>query len=198
MNLWLRFVWLLLACLWRPALDPRGATSRLFFRVLPTDLDINLHMNNGRYLTIMDLGRIDLVLRSGLWRPIWRHGWAPTIGAVVIRYRQELRPFELFRLETRLAAWSDSIAVMEQTFVIASGPRRGRVAARALIKAGFYDRRKRTQVPVKRLVAGLGLSEAASASPPFTAEIEAFLAADAALRHARPEAAMANGSSGRA
>ena len=83
---------------------------------------------------------------------------------------------------TRLAAWSDSAAVVEQTFVIASGPRRGRVGARALVKAGFYDRRKRTQVPVRSLVASLGLSEAETASPPMTADIEAFLAADSALR----------------
>lgn len=182
MNLWLRFLWLLVAQMWRPRLDPRAGTSSLIFRVWPTDLDTNLHMNNGRYLTIMDLGRIDLTVRSGLWRAIWQNGWAPTIGAVVIRYRQELRPFEQFRLETRLAAWSDSTAVMEQTFVIASGPRTGRVAARALVKAGFYDRRKRTQVPVRRLVASLGLSEAETTSPPMTPDIEAFLAADSALR----------------
>ena len=77
----------------------------------------------------MDLGRLDLVLRTGLWRPIWRNGWAPTMGAAVIRWRQELRPFERYWLETRLSAWTESVAVMEQTFVIASGPRRGRVAA---------------------------------------------------------------------
>lgn len=182
MNLWLRFLWLLIATLWRPALDPRGSTSRLMFRVLPNDLDINLHMNNGRYLTVMDLGRIDLVLRSGLGRVIWRNGWMPTLGAVVIRYRQELRPFERYRLETRLSAWSDSIAVMEHTFVVASGPRRGRVAARALVKAGFYDRTKRTLVPVRRLVAELGLPEAETLSPPMTPDVAAFLAADHALR----------------
>jgi acyl-CoA thioesterase FadM len=186
MNLWIRFLWLLIATAWRPTLDPRTATSRLMFRVLPNDLDINMHMNNGRYLTIMDLGRIDLVLRSGLGRAIWKNNWAPTLGAVVIRYRQELRPFERYRLETRLSAWSESVAVMEATFVVASGPRRGRVAARALVKAGFYDRKKRTQIPVRRLVAELGLTGAESASPPLTPEIEAFLAADSALRRQLP------------
>mgnify|MGYP003290859366 CR=1 FL=1 len=33
--------------------------SRVCFRVLPNDCDVNLHMNNGRYWTIMDLGRAD-------------------------------------------------------------------------------------------------------------------------------------------
>ena len=30
-------------------------------RVWPNDLDTNAHMNNGRYLTLMDLGRFDLM-----------------------------------------------------------------------------------------------------------------------------------------
>lgn len=188
MNLWLRLLWLIIATLWRPALDPRVSASRLMLRVLPNDLDLNLHMNNGRYLTIMDLGRIDLVLRTGLWRVIWRNGWAPTLNSSVIRFRQELRPFERYRLETRLSAWSDSIAVMEQTFVIASGPRKGRVAARALVKASFYDRAKRTLVPVRRLVAELGLPESETVSPPQTPEIVAFLAADQALRQPSTDA----------
>lgn len=185
MNLWFRLLCLMARRPFRPNLDPRAGVSRLAFRVLPTDLDLNLHMNNGRYLMLMDLGRIDLVVRSGLWRVIWRNGWAPTLAAVMIRYRQELRPFERFVLTTRLSAWSESVAVMEHTFIIASGPRRGRVAARALVKAGFYDRATRALVPVRRLVAELGLSEAETASPPLSAEIEAFLAADTALRQAR-------------
>ena len=46
-------------------------------------------MNNGRYLTLMDLGRADLVIRSGLWRAVLRHGWAPVVSAVKIRFRRE-------------------------------------------------------------------------------------------------------------
>ena len=117
MNLWFRLLWLALALLWRRKLDPRRDVSRLTFRVLPTDLDLNGHMNNGRYLTIMDLGRLDHVLRSGLWRPIWQNGWAPMLGSAVIRYRREMRLFQRFTLETRIAAWSDTTAVMEQTFL---------------------------------------------------------------------------------
>ena len=35
-------------------------------RVWPNDLDTNAHMNNGRYLTLMDLGRFDLMTQCGL------------------------------------------------------------------------------------------------------------------------------------
>jgi acyl-CoA thioesterase FadM len=182
MNLWLRLFWLALALLWRRKLDPRHDVSRLTYRVLPTDLDLNGHMNNGRYLTIMDLGRLDHVLRSGLWRPIWRNGWAPMLGSAVIRYRREMRLLQRFTLETRIAAWSDTTAVMEQTFLIASGPQKGQMAARALVKAGFYDRKDRSFVTVKRLIAELGLPEQETESPALTAEIEAFLKAETLLR----------------
>jgi acyl-CoA thioesterase FadM len=182
MNLWLRLSWLLLALIWRRKLDPRHDVSQLNYRVLPTDLDLNGHLNNGRYLTIMDLGRLDHVLRSGLWRPLWRNGWAPMLGSAVIRFRRELRLFQLFTLETRIAAWSDTTAVMEQTFYVANGPHKGQMAARALVKAGFYDRRTRNFVTIKRLVAELGLSAQETESPPLTPEIEAFLKAEATLR----------------
>jgi acyl-CoA thioesterase FadM len=182
MNLWLRLLWLFTALLWRRKLDPRQDGSLLTFRVLPTDLDLNGHLNNGRYLTIMDLGRLDHVLRSGLWRPIWRNGWAPMLGSAAIRFRRELRLLQRFTLETRIAAWSDTTAVMEQTFFVASGPNKGQMAARALVRAGFYDRKDRSFVTVKRLIAELGLPAEQTESPPLTAEIEAFLKAETLLR----------------
>jgi acyl-CoA thioesterase FadM len=185
MNLWLRLAHLLVALLWRPRLDPRRGASLLHFRVLPTDLDPNLHMNNGRYLTIMDLGRLDLVLRSGLWRPMWRNGWAPMAGSVAIRFRRELRLGDRFALQTRIATWSDTAAVMEQTFYF-TGAKSGQMAARALIKAGFYDRRSRSFVTVKRLIDELGLPAEETASPAVTQEIEAFLKSATLLRGRQP------------
>lgn len=182
MNLWFRLLWVLLTAPWRSRLDPRSGVSRLAFRVLPHDLDANLHMNNGRYLTIMDLGRIDFVLRSGLWRPLWHNGWAPIASAVVIRFRRELRPFETYCLETRIVAWSDTTAVMEQTFMPRGARVGGQAAARALMKAGFYERSSRSFVTVKRLVAALGLPDSEAESPLPTPDVEAFLKAERALR----------------
>jgi acyl-CoA thioesterase FadM len=175
MNLWLRMLWTIAASLWRPRFDPRLEPSRLDFRVWPLDLDLNGHMNNGRYLTIMDLGRLDLVLRSGLWRIVWRHRWSPMLGTAAIRYRRELRLGRRFTLETRLAYWTGSTIVFEQTFL-----REGEVAARALMKAGIYDRKARAFVTVRRIIEELGAADAES--PPPSPEIEAFLAADTSLR----------------
>lgn len=63
MNLWFRLLYLLLCSFFRPRLAAPFGVSRLPFRVLPNDLDSNLHMTNGRYWNIFDLGRLDLILR---------------------------------------------------------------------------------------------------------------------------------------
>ncbi|MGQ0673923.1 MAG: thioesterase family protein [Hyphomicrobium sp.] len=184
MNLWLRLFWLLISALWRPAIAlPRGV-SVLPLRVWPHDLDLSLHMNNGRYLTLMDLGRIDMMLASGLWRAIARHRWTPIASAVKVRFRREMRLFQRFRLETRLLAWVGDQVVMEQVFVLASGPRAGQVAAHALFKGGLYDRTTRKFVPISRLMEESGVT---AENPPLSPEVEAFLKADEELKRAGAE-----------
>lgn len=179
MNLWFRLIGYLMTLAWRPRLTPPGDVSRLRFRVLPNDLDTSLHMNNGRYLAIMDLGRLDIMASAGLLRAVLAQGWTPVASSVLIRFRRELRLFQRYTLETRLVAWNDTAVVMEQLFVIEGGPRGGQVAARALFKGGLYDRTARTFVPVARLMREIG---ATAQSPVPSAEAAAFLAADDALK----------------
>ena len=64
MNLYLRLLFLLFRLIGLPRKGPLEE-SRVAFRVLPTDCDINLHMNNGRYLSFMNLGRLHLVAHLG-------------------------------------------------------------------------------------------------------------------------------------
>ncbi|WP_072391716.1 thioesterase family protein [Hyphomicrobium sp. CS1GBMeth3] len=181
MNLWLRLIWLFVTSRFRPRLELPGDASELTLRVLLNDLDISLHMNNGRYLAIMDLGRLDLLLRSPLGRAVWQHGWTPVASAVLIRFRRELRSFARYRLETRVVAWGADSVLIAQTFVFADGAHKGQTAARALVKGGLYDRKARRYVPMAELMRLVGVS---GDSPPPSAETEAFLAADGAMREA--------------
>jgi acyl-CoA thioesterase FadM len=179
MNLWFRLFWYLLNGWRRPSLVLPAQVSSLTFRVLPTDLDVSLHMNNGRYLTIMDLGRVDLMLGSGLLKLLLQHGWTPIASGINIRYRRELRLFDQFTLETRLVCWTDVTVVMEQTFCFKGGARDGQVAARAFVKAGLYDRKAKAFVTVAKLLSLLGTT---AESPSAPADVEAFLKADESLR----------------
>lgn len=153
--------------------------SRLSFRVWPHDLDLSLHMNNGRYWTLMDLGRVDLIVRSGLWRTVLRQRWTPVLGAAQVRFRRELRPFRLFQLETRIVVWTEASLVIEHR-IVARGPGSGdELAAVALVRAGLYDRKARRFVPMTRLMEAVGIRAESPEPPP---EVAAFLAADMALK----------------
>lgn len=112
MNLWFRVVRVILLALLRPRLGWQDE-SRLYFRVWPTDLDINVHMNNARYLALMDLGRLDMILRSGMGRVVWRDKLQPVIAGALVRYRRPLKPFAAVSLRSRLLAWDDKWMFIE-------------------------------------------------------------------------------------
>ncbi len=179
MNLWLRLIAYLFCVPWRPALALPDEASVLRFRAWPHDLDPSLHMNNGRYLALMDLGRLDVMFAAGLVRPVLARRWTPIASNVLIRFRREIRLFQRFRLETRLLTWDETYVVMEQSFILEGGRRDGAVAARALFKGGIYDRTARRFVTVAELMAEIGVSAEA---PVATPEVAAFLAAGDTLR----------------
>ena len=108
----------------------------VWFRVLPNDLDTNLHMNNGRYLTIMDLGRVDALIRSGLIKKVISEKWMPVIAGVSMIYRRSLSPFERYRLETHLIGWDEKWVYMEQVFIRQNDD----VAVRGYVKATFLKK----------------------------------------------------------
>jgi acyl-CoA thioesterase FadM len=103
MNLYLRLLWTLLRC-WRMPRIQAGDSIVRQLRVLPNDLDINGHMNNGRYLTVVDLMLIEYFVRSGFARVMLREGWKPMSGGSFISYRRGLKPFQNYDLRFRLDA----------------------------------------------------------------------------------------------
>ena len=179
MNLWLRLLLTLVTAGWRSALSPLE-TSAKRFRVWPHDLDLSGHMNNGRYLTIMDLGRLDLVARCGLWRIVWRERLTPVVGTATIRFRRELKCFQSFLVETRIIGWLESTVVFEQRFIFATGARKGEVGAEALVRAGIYDRSKRRFVAVDEILRRLG--SVSIESPELSLSVQRFLELEETMR----------------
>jgi len=116
MNLWFRLIWMLITSRWRGRAGLFDTTS-LKFTVLPNDLDFNGHINNGRYLTLADIGRMDYVLRTGAARVALRHRALPIVGDVTAKFRRELRLFQRYELQSRLLGWHDKWTYMEHRFV---------------------------------------------------------------------------------
>jgi acyl-CoA thioesterase FadM len=103
--------------------------SRVCFRVLPNDCDINLHMNNGRYLSFMDLGRVHLLGQMGLLKLIFRNRWKPVLAAAEINFIRQMAPFRKFDIVSRVVTWDEKYVYMEQLFESA-----GELCAHAFVK----------------------------------------------------------------
>ena len=97
MNLYFRLLLTILKA-WRAPRVMPGEPVELVLRVLPTDLDLNGHMNNGRYLTIVDLALATVFIRSGFWRLCFARGWRPMGGGSVVYFRRALTVFQRFTL----------------------------------------------------------------------------------------------------
>ena len=90
----------------RRRIDPLGE-ARVRFTVLPHDCDLNFHLNAGRYVSFMDVARMDLIGRVRLLGPLLRRGWRPVMGGCIIRFRRSVMPFERFSIRSRLVGWDE-------------------------------------------------------------------------------------------
>lgn len=115
MNLWLRLLYLHFALRRRPRVDLLDPAS-LRLRVWPTDLDLLGHVNNGRYLSLMDLGRLALMEQTGLLAVARAQRWMPLVRGIDIEYHKPLLPWQSFALHTRLLGWDHKWLYLEQSF----------------------------------------------------------------------------------
>jgi len=103
--------------------------------VWPNDIDLNLHLNNARYLSQMDYARTHLLARTGILTHIVRKRWQPLVGAVWITYRRSLPLFAAFTLASRLVCWDERWFYIEQTFTGTEG-----LAAIGWVKGALLDK----------------------------------------------------------
>lgn len=138
----------------------------LNLRVLPNDLDLNRHMNNGRYLTIMDLGRIDYMIKTGLLTVVLRNKWFPVISDSHMCYFRPLRLFDTYTLRTSLESWDDKSYIMTQRF-----EKNGKIYAIGLIRGLFKD--KKRSISIVEILKPLNLEH--ELPPPLSPESEIWL-----------------------
>lgn len=116
MNLYFRLLRLLFSYLIPIRRRPILLGVKTAFRVYPTDLDTNMHMNNGRYLTLMDLGRLDLMHKTGLLWATTKRRWAAILGATQMVYLRPLKVGDAFVIDTQIECWDDKWFVIVQRF----------------------------------------------------------------------------------
>jgi len=134
--------------------------------VLPNDVDVT-RLSSDRYLPLMDLGRINIVLRAGLLLTLVRNRWIPLARVVTLRFRHPLKLFQSFQLRSRALYWDDEWVWTEHRF-----ERNGRTTAIGLTKVAFIG--PEGVVPVSKIIAAAG--EALEPRPllPLIADLQAL------------------------
>lgn len=141
---------------------------RFPLRIWPTDVDVYLHVNNGRYLTLMDFGRFVFSVRTGMLTEATRRGWVPVLGAATIYFWRELRTFARVELVTRIAAYDGKWIYFEHRF-----EKDGAIHALAIAR-GVFKHKGRTVAPAE-LLATMGYTDP---PPPIPEHIQRWIEAE--------------------
>ncbi len=134
MNLYFRLLLTWLATRFESAISARDGCEQ-WFRVWPLDLDLFGHMNNGRYLQIMDVARFRWMLRAGVVRALHQNRWRVVLGGTVTRHRASLRLFARYKVRTRLVSTDARWFIFEHALFDA----RDRLVASNLCRAAVLD-----------------------------------------------------------
>ena len=157
LNLLFRLIWLFLTSARRASCKILEESS-LSFRVLPTDLDVNLHLTNSRYFSFMDLSRIDHLVHNGAWKKIRANKLMPVLGSGSIRFRRPVPLFKRINVTTRVVGCDERWVYLEHKLVAGDV-----VYSLAVLKAAFLDHDGR--VPTDRLLEIIGYQ---GGLPPMT------------------------------
>ncbi|HEY5037677.1 MAG TPA: thioesterase family protein, partial [bacterium] len=132
------------------------------------DLDLNLHVNNSRYLTIMDLGRFDLAVRALGLKQVLQKRWSPVVGTLHIRFFKPLGLFQKYQLKTRVLGWDVKWFYLEQVFEF-----KGEVTTSAVLKILFMG--PNGKVPSRLFLESVG---SVRRSPQLSVDVRRWLKSD--------------------
>ncbi len=162
MRLRLRLLYLLLSSCWKKRLGILDE-SVITLTVLPNDVDI-MKMTNDRYVSLMDLGRMDLIYRSGLLKLMFNNKWAPVATFAAIRFRYPLKVFQKYQLRTSVLWWDEDSFYCQQIF-----ERKGRVLATGYVRASLL--RSNGLVPSQDVLSAIGQLVTKPIQPEIVARI---------------------------
>ena len=130
-------------------IDDISATS---FRIRPWDIDMFLELNNGRVLTLYDLGRFDFSIRMGLAKALRQNKWCLVVAGSTVRYRRRIRMFDKVTIYTQVAGYEERwIYIMQSMWV------KGEPASSILLRTGITNKGK--VVPARDVINTLGIEE---------------------------------------
>lgn len=122
------------------------------FRCMPWDIDMFMEMNNGRILTLFDLGRFDFAARFGLAKALKQHKWGLVVAGSTVRYRKRIRMFDRVTMRTQAAGYDERWMYIHQSMWV-----KGEPACSVLLRTGITE--KGRTIPTERVLNALGIAD---------------------------------------
>ena len=144
---WLRLGWHMVKALRAPRLGTFDSHA-IHTRIWPQDIDPWRELNNGRTLTLYDLGRISMFLRSELSAVMRREGWGGTVAGVSVRFRRRVTLWQRVEIRSRLVGWDHRFVYLTQSMWAGDTP-----ASQVLVRIAIVEGGR--MVPTERVGAAL-------------------------------------------
>lgn len=135
----------------------------------PWDIDFFGEMNNGRVLTIYDLGRFAVAQRGGLVKALYENKWGLAMAGAMVRYRRRLTAFERFTMRSRAVCWDERFIYIEQSMWKLNGECANHIIYRAAVTENYRA------IPPRRMAVALDRD---LVSPPMPDWIAAWIKAE--------------------
>ena len=137
---WLRLLFALIGARYRSRLNVNDA-SILSFRVWLTDIDASI-MNHAAMMTVMEAGRIDLMVRAGFFSLARKEKWYFPTSSISVQFMRPLKLFQKAQLETRVVHVTQTAIYLEQKIT-----RENKEIAACMVKATVKKGREVLDIP---------------------------------------------------
>jgi len=154
MNLYFKFLFLILKRTFWSKEQSILDECHTHFMVDVFDLDLNFHMNNGRFFSLMDLGRLDLMLKTKSLFKFFRNGYYPIVLSESMNFKKSLNLFTRYTLITKIECWDDKFFYFSQKFF-----KQEDICASSCVRVCFKKRGRKGIIPSKEIFDFLNITE---------------------------------------
>ena len=138
---------------WRAPKQAWDSVGECRFLAHPSDIDMFAEMNNGRHLTLYDLGRFDLAIKIGLSKALRDNGWGLVVAGGTVRFRRRIRLFDRVTMRTQIVGRDERWFYIHQAMFV-----KGEACSASLLRTGVTEKGK--VVPSERVADALDVTDA--------------------------------------
>jgi len=119
-------------------------------RCMPWDIDVYMELNNGRVLTLYDIGRTELATRVGLIDVLRQNRWGLVVAGSTVRYRKRIRMWDHITIKSQVAGVDERWFYVRQSMSVDGVP-----CNSALLRTGVTSRGR--TLPAETVCEALGV-----------------------------------------